>query len=135
VGTLPRQVIYVGEAKDLNERPLTSHPYAQRYAELFGDPRLLRLYVAVAPLYRTDEEHDAYRVERLFAAYWEAKLVWRYAEKHHHPPVLHFEKDKPEAEWVARAVAAFKGPQGLTANLTAKRADWGGFAPSRDSNT
>ena len=103
------EVIYVGEAKNLNERPLKQHPYVQRYADLFGDRSLDRLYVAVAPLYRTDVDHVVYRVARLHAAYWEAKLIWRYGEEHGHPPVLHFGKDTPDAPWIAQEVAALKG--------------------------
>lgn len=102
----PFEVIYIGDAKDLNTRPIAGHNRVERYVELFEDSALEQLYVTLSELYDTD--CDDYAVQRMLSFHVEAMLVWRYARAHDHPPVLHY-KDTPKArDWVDRVVAKHK---------------------------
>ena len=106
IDSLPVEVIYVGDAKDLNKRPLTGrHHRIERYRELFGS-NMERLFVACAPLYETlcDDSH----LKRAFSFYAEAMLVWKYTKLHGHPPAMHY-KDKGEPpRWVSPVVSKLK---------------------------
>jgi hypothetical protein len=99
---LPREVVYIGEAKDLNQRPLTgTHHRVDRYELLFGSGTD-SLFVSFAPLYVTG--CDDYHIQRMFSFYAEAKLVWEYTKRHNHPPVLHWKDKGVIPKWVEQAV-------------------------------
>ena len=103
---LPKQVIYIGEAKDLNKRPLTGrHHRVERYRTLFGDKTNL-LFVAFASLYV--KGCDDYHIQRVASSYIEAMLVWNYTKRHGHPPVLHYKDTGEPPEWVEGAVSELK---------------------------
>ena|SRR2546425_12096052 len=109
VDQLPQEVVYVGDAKNLNRRPLSGvHHRLQRYEQLFGDPRKT-LFVTVAPLYQTTcvEPH----VERAFSFYTEAQLVWNYTDRHGHPPAMHYKDKGARPDWVVRAVKRLRQTQ------------------------
>lgn len=98
---LPRGVVYVGQSKDLNRRPLSSHPREARYRELFGDDACASLWVAVGELYETGCAD--YAMKRVYADYVEMALAWEYASQHGHPLALHF-KEGSETEVEIRSV-------------------------------
>ncbi len=102
--TLPFEVIYIGVAKDLNKRPLTGqHGAVEKFQNLFHRDSS-SLIVSFAPLFPAGcaDEH----VERAFACHIEALLVWKYTDRHKHPPILHSKKKKgkPHSDWVMAAL-------------------------------
>ena len=92
---LPREVAYIGETKDLNGRPLTAHNRVGRYREVLQDRRGERLFVPVAPLYRTG--CSEYLNIRAFAVFIEAKLDWQYTQTYGIRPALHFKEERKRA--------------------------------------
>ena len=107
---LPVEVVYIGEAKDLNSRPLTGpHSKIQaRYPQLFG-PKRDSLFVTYAPLYETGCKD--YDVRRVFSSYVEAMLVWRYTERHGHPPALHYKEREEKPKWLDAVVRKLQMPR------------------------
>jgi hypothetical protein len=108
--TLPFEVVYVGVAKDLNNRPLTGqHDAVKKYERLFNRDTS-SLIVSFARLFpaRCADEH----VERAYACHVEALLVWKYTSRHGHPPVLHFKekRNEPQPEWVQQALRRHNSP-------------------------
>ena len=103
---LPQCVVYVGDAKDLNKRPLTgTHHRIKRYQELF-DQELKSLFVSFAPIYQTGCQDS--HVQRAFAFFAEAMLVWEYTKRHGHPPAMHY-KDKGNApDWADLVVTTLR---------------------------
>jgi hypothetical protein len=88
-GNLPSGVIYIGDAKDLNRRPLTGgHSELDAYRRLTGDNELRCLFVSIADFYPTN--CDDYEHWRICSAYFESKLIWDYTRKHRRPPLLRF---------------------------------------------
>ena len=103
---LPFEVVYVGETRDLNARPLTGS-YARvqgRFVDLFGATGTQHLWVAVCPLYRVAEDDQEYAYQRTRSFYEEALLAWLYAQKHKHPPILQVKKRKENEDWIDDAV-------------------------------
>jgi hypothetical protein len=99
VTNVPREVIYVGDAKNLAERPLSrAHNGVERYIELTGDRGLRCLYVAVAPLYTTG--CPDYELWRIFALYLESMLIWRYTKRHGRPPLMRYKDGGEGGDWV-----------------------------------
>jgi hypothetical protein len=97
---LPEQVIYVGETKHLDARPLTGeHHRLVHYRETFrDDPGLERLYVSVCRVHRfqngyeRDDARVLYARLRVYTQYIEARLYWFYTKRWGHPPALHYKK-------------------------------------------
>jgi hypothetical protein len=93
---MPKEIIYIGDAKDLDKRPLRGgHHRLDRYEELSGDKHRNFLYVSVAPLF--DTGCDDYEIWRVRSLYLEARLYLMYAEQHNEPPLFRFKKNRPEA--------------------------------------
>src|SRR5262245_26357589 len=82
--SLPIEVVYVGNTKDLNTRPSHDHGGMRLYHKTI-DPMNRRLFVTVAPLYVTGCED--YAVQRIYAEHVETLLIWNFTAQHHHPPV------------------------------------------------
>jgi hypothetical protein len=103
---LPFEVVYVGETRDLNARPLTGF-YArvqERFVDLFGAAATQHLWVAVCPLYSVAEDHQDYAYQRTRSFYEEALLAWQYAQKHKHPPILQVKDREENDEWIDDAI-------------------------------
>jgi hypothetical protein len=112
---LPTEVIYVGEAKSLNHRPLSGrhHRVDGRYRTLFNDPGKACLYLSVAPLYAspTGEDALAYACERTRSCYLESALAWRYTELHGHPPVMQVKELPSNKGWIQKVVGELAGKE------------------------
>jgi hypothetical protein len=105
--SLPFEVVYVGDAKDLGKRPLTGrHHRIERYKELFGQSTD-SLFVALAPLYET--ACADYRVKRILSFYIEATLAWNYTKRYCHPPAMHYKDKGAPPPWVGDVVNRLKG--------------------------
>jgi len=95
---LPRQVIYVGEAKDIDRRPLTgAHHRLAHYRDTFpDDPNLDNLYVSVYFVqrfrrgYSSKKARSLYARLRVYTQWLEATLYWEYTKKWGRPPALHY---------------------------------------------
>lgn len=98
---LLEDVIYVGETKDLDVRPLSGrHHRLKHYRETFCcDPDLTKLHVAVWRVERFPKSHsggvasERYRYLRVYTQFIEAQLYWQYTQQHGRPPKLHYKKD------------------------------------------
>lgn len=76
---LPREVVYVGVTKNLNARPIRGrHDGVSKYHEQI-DSSDQRLFVAFAPLF--DTNCVDYDLQRIYAEYVEALLVWKFTEQ------------------------------------------------------
>jgi hypothetical protein len=102
---LPLEVVYVGDAKNLTNRPLTGrHHRVERYKQLFGSTD--SLWVTVAPLYEVG--YGDIHVNRAFSFYIEALLVWKYTDKHSHPPAMAIKEIDENAAYVDAVVRRVK---------------------------
>lgn len=102
--SLPYEVVYVGDAKNLNNRPLTGpHGQVDSFAKLFHGTA--SLYVSVGKLFLIDGEPVHYATQRTRSVFFESKLAWDYARVYGHPPILQ-SKETPENEPWVRAGAA-----------------------------
>jgi hypothetical protein len=103
---LPRQVIYVGEAKDIDRRPLTGmHHRLAHYRDTFpDDPNLDKLYVSVCFVqhfrrgYSSKKARSLYTRLRVYTQWREATLYWEYTKKWGRPPALHYKKGAYERD-------------------------------------
>lgn len=99
---LPEAVIYVGEAKNLDRRPLAGrHHRLDHYRATFPDDHdLQHLYLSVCRLYRfsggyaTDEALKLYPSLRVYTQFLEAQLYWDYTKRWGRPPALHYKKSR-----------------------------------------
>lgn len=89
---LPQEIIYVGEAKDLNNRPLARHNRTARYHEMFQDWGNHNLYVSICRLYPTYTKKPP--ALRVFANYLECWILWEYTKKYGTPPAMHYKKER-----------------------------------------
>jgi hypothetical protein len=90
---LPSQLIYVGETKNLNYRPLGpgSHVGLERYAETYpSDHRLNQLYVSVFRVKCVTEGDELCRVLRAFTRYVEDLMYWKYVQAFEKRPALDY---------------------------------------------
>ena len=97
---LPKELIYVGETKHLDKRPLTgSHHRLTHYRDTFpDDPNLERLYVSVCRVCDFPEGYGPdYARLRVFTQYVEAKTYWDYTVRWGRPPALHYKKRNVES--------------------------------------
>jgi hypothetical protein len=81
---IPEELIYVGETKDLNRRPLSggSHHRLQHYRTTFKDDSELRcLYVSVFHVEPYVSGGGRSRLLRAFTRYLEDKIYWEYVQK------------------------------------------------------
>ena len=96
---LPKELIYVGEANDLNTRPLgrARHHRLAHYIDRFPeDSGFALLYVSVcriAPFRPSDKKCHALRA---FTRYLEARVGWEYARRYGKRPFLDYKKGKDE---------------------------------------
>ena len=107
---LPYRVIYVGDAKNLNSRPLTGshHQAGPGLDEVFGEGADVFLYVAIGPLYVIDIDAKRYAYQRTRSFYIEMKLAWDYARIHGHPPILQVRDTIENRKWIAPVVVKLK---------------------------
>ena len=99
---LPKELIYVGETKHIDVRPLTGeHHRLAHYRDTFtGDMDLKNLYVSVGRLeqfpkgYAGIEARAKYRKLRTYTQYLEAKIYWEYTKRWNSPPALHYKKSR-----------------------------------------
>lgn len=97
---LPSQLIYVGETKHVDERPLTgAHHRLRHYRDTFPHDRDLReLYVSVYRVHPFRRGYDSKKARglyarlRVFTQYIEGKIYWDYTKKWGRPPALHYKK-------------------------------------------
>jgi hypothetical protein len=93
-------VIYVGETKHIDKRPLTGeHHRLVHYREKFPeDPNLNMLYVSVGRVqsfprgYVSKKDRGLYTRLRVYTQYVESKIYWEYTKKCRRPPALHYKK-------------------------------------------
>lgn len=98
---LPEELIYVGETKNLNARPLRGlgHQRLEHYCDIFpGDSNFSYLYVSV---FRVEcyEDSDRCRGLRAYTRYVEDLIYWKYVEAHGRRAALDYKK-KP-GHWTA----------------------------------
>ena len=95
---LPRQLVYVGETKNLNRRPLgAGHHRLVHYLDTFPqDSSFERLYVSVARVWKFDDTDYRRHRMRVFTQYVEARIYWEYTKHHRDRPALHYKKGKTE---------------------------------------
>ena len=94
VKCLPKEIIYVGMSKNLNNRPLRgAHHGAKRYQRTHNDPRCSRLYISIFPVYAAEQPTVAMRRRwyRL-TKYLEMKVHWEYTRQHKEPPATQIGK-------------------------------------------
>ena len=97
---LPRQVIYIGEAKNIDRRPLTGvHHRLLHYRDTFpDDPNLQMLYVSLCRVYRfaagfgSKKARGLYSRLRVYTQWIETSLYWEYTKMYGRPPALHYKK-------------------------------------------
>ena len=115
---LPEQVIYVGETKHLDRRPLTEpHHRLVHYRDTFRDDlNLDRLYLSICRVhsfpggYRLPDAKTLYDVLRVYTQFIEAKIYWEYTQRWGHPPALHYKKSNKRGDgYVAGATQQFVG--------------------------
>lgn len=99
--SLPEQVIYVGETKHLDLRPLTGeHHRLAHYRDTFRDDPALKYLVSVCRVkkfeggYHTPAAIEVYPTLRVYTQYVEAKLYWEYTQRWCRPPALHYKKTR-----------------------------------------
>ena len=103
---LPSQLIYVGETKHIDTRPLTGkHHRLVHYGDTFSDdPDLEMLYVAVYrvrpfPLgYDSKKAKALYSRLRVYTQYVETMIYWEYTKTWGRPPALHYKKKRIVSE-------------------------------------
>jgi hypothetical protein len=107
---LPFEVIYVGDAKDLNNRPLADpgHKVVQRLRSVFAVADLDCLYVTVGRLYTIDRVPRQYAYQRTCSFFLEAKLAWEYAQLHGNPPIFQVKDSAFNRPWIDQVVANLK---------------------------
>ena len=78
---LPVQLIYVGETRNLNDRPLTGgHHRLVHYGRKFpNDPKFESLYVSVFHIEPVSRGRS--HLLRAFTRYVEDKIYWEYAQR------------------------------------------------------
>jgi len=118
---LPQQLIYVGETKHLDLRPLTGEQHHRliHYRETFSDYLNLELlYLSVCRVhsfpsgYRLPDAKVLYDALRVYTQYIEAKIYWEYTHRWMHPPALHYKKsNKRGVGYVAGATRHFVGSE------------------------
>jgi hypothetical protein len=103
---LPEEVVYVGDAKNLNARPLSGeHHRIKRYKKLFGK-NTESLFITFAKLYETG--CDDYAVQRIYSFHAEALLAWNYTKRHGHPPAMQYKEKGKTPGWVREVVKKLK---------------------------
>jgi len=104
--SLPEQLIYIGETKHLDLRPLAGrHHRLAHYRDTFPDDRdLQRLYISVCHLYhfkdgyKTAAASALYANLRVYTQHIEAQLYWEYTRRWGRPPALHYKKGRKDAD-------------------------------------
>ena len=99
---LPSQLIYVGETKHIDTRPLAGkHHRLVHYRDTFSeDPDLEMLYVAVCRIhpfrlgYHSKKAKALYSRLRVYTQYVEAMIYWEYTKTWGRPPALHYKKKR-----------------------------------------
>jgi len=89
---LDERIVYIGETKNLNDRPLSWHNRIVRYRKLFGDPDLSNLYVCTCKAFKTGSGEE--KELRAFTQYLENKLDWEFTRKYGRRPAMHFKEGK-----------------------------------------
>lgn len=113
-GELPREVIYVGDSKDLKRRPLRDrhNRVHKRFLDLFGKGAESNLYVSVAELYTLAEDLNSgaveYACQRTHSVYLESRLAWEFAQRHGQPPVMQVKDRAENGPWVRQEAAMLK---------------------------
>jgi hypothetical protein len=104
---LPREVVYIGVSNNLGMRPIRgTHTGVKDYHDKI-DGTNERLFVATAPLFETGCED--YAVQRIYAEYVEAWLIWMFTKQHGYPPVLHYDQKGHNAPEVRVVIKALRG--------------------------
>ena len=89
---LDERIIYIGETKNLNDRPLSRHNRIARYRKLFGDLGLSNLYVCTCRAFKTGGEEE--KELRAFTQYLEDKIDWEFTRRYGRRPAMHFKEGK-----------------------------------------
>jgi hypothetical protein len=103
---LPEEMIYVGETKHLDFRPLSGkHHRLIHYCDTFeDDPTFTRLFLSIYRIhhfkggYQTQEAQALYPRLRVYTQYLEARLYWEYTERWQQVPKLHYKKGRVAIE-------------------------------------
>ena len=94
---IPAELIYVGETKNLHERPLSgAHHRLAHYADCFPEDGEKRcLYISVFPVAQFEATDP--RCVRAFTRYVEDLIYWEYARRYEKRAALDYKKgkDKP----------------------------------------
>ena len=92
---LPETLVYVGEANNLNERPLGSdHHATEKYHATFpDDPGLTKLHVAVFRYVPFTGGLETPK-HRVYTQFLEAQISWEYVLRYGRPVALYYKKGK-----------------------------------------
>jgi hypothetical protein len=109
---LPRELVYVGETKDLNMRPLqgNAHQRLVHYGDTFPRDRQSRrfLYVSVYHVQEYREDDERSKTLRAFTRYVEDKILWEYVQRYGKRAALDYKK-KGDWDVVAECCAGTTG--------------------------
>lgn len=115
---LPEQIVYVGETKHLDLRPLTEpHHRVSHYKETFPeDVNLDNLYLSICRVrsfpggYNSPDVKPLYDRWRVYTQFMEAKIYWNYTQRWRHPPALRFKRSNKRGDaYVAGATRHYVG--------------------------
>jgi len=97
---LPRQVIYIGETKNIDRRPLTGvHHRLVHYRDTFPDDQNLQmLYISICRVHRFAAGFDSKKARglysrlRVYTQWIEASLYWEYTKIYRRAPALLYKR-------------------------------------------
>jgi hypothetical protein len=116
---LPQQLIYVGETKVLDTRPLVGkqHHRLRHYIETFpADADFGLLYFSLCRIrsfpdgYRSPHAVSIYDALRVYTQYVEAQIYWEYTQRWGHPPALHYKRSNKRGNRRLKGSTDFVGP-------------------------
>ncbi len=73
-----KQTVYIGQTKNIRNRPIRCHNKRTLYSEKYADWSLRHLYVAIWDI---AQWFDVSEPQKAFLAYAEKKLIWEYARR------------------------------------------------------
>jgi hypothetical protein len=95
---LPRHLVYVGEANDINDRPLGTagrrHHRLAHYRRMYrADPELKRLYISVFHIQPFERDPHCHAM-RAYTRFIESRVQWEYTQRYGERPALDFKAGK-----------------------------------------
>ena len=92
VEDVPKEVVYIGMSKNLNNRPLDKHSCIARYRENFDDSDLDHLDVCILPVYAVKDPDRMLFYHRIRLL--EVEVQFRYLDIYRKLPALHYKEHR-----------------------------------------